>query len=157
MLVLTALSGRTVCGVPPDEPEDLRGSSAERSPEDVAAAREALNEARRRAHLPLRDSTGDESLESARIAYEMELAEHRSTTERAHQAELGAKDATIAQLRYETKDLRRRLAEAETEAERLRIALQVLTGRPLPGQVVPNDDEASAAEAPGQPTHPHEE
>ena len=73
-----------------------------------------------------------ESLESTHIAYEMELAEHRSTTERAHRAELAAKDATIAQQRYEITDLRRRLAESEADAYRLRVALQVLTGRPLP-------------------------
>jgi hypothetical protein len=57
-----------------------------------------------------------ESLGSTRIAYEMELAEHRSTTERAHRAETAAKDATIAQLRYEITDLRRRLAESEADA-----------------------------------------
>ena len=70
----------------------------------------------------------------------MELAEHRSTTERAHRAEIAAKDATIAQLRYEVKDFRRRLAQAEAEADRLRTALQVLTGRPLPDRASADDE-----------------
>jgi len=94
-----------------------------------------------------------ESLESTRIAYEMELAEHRSTTERAHRAELAAKDATIAQQRYEITDLRRRLAESEADAYRLRVALQVLTGRPLPETALP-DDEASSAAGSEQLTDP---
>ena len=81
----------------------------------------------------------------------MELAEHRSTTERAHRAELAAKDATIAQQRYEIADLRRRLAESEADAYRLRVALQVLTGRPLPETALP-DDEASSEAAPERPT-----
>ena len=40
-----------------------------RSPEGVTAAHEALNEASRRMHLAPRGLTGDESLESIRIAY----------------------------------------------------------------------------------------
>jgi outer membrane protein TolC len=81
----------------------------------------------------------------------MELAEHRSTTERAHRAELTAKDATIAQQRYEITDLRRRLAESEADAYRLRVALQVLTGRPLPETAL-SDDEASSTADPERPT-----
>ena len=104
-------------------------------------------------HLPLRGFAGDESLESTRIAYEMELAEHRSTTERAHRAEIAAKDATIAQLRYEVKDFRRRLAQTEVEADRLRTALQVLTGRPLPDRASA-DDEPTLPETSEQPNPP---
>jgi hypothetical protein len=124
----------------PDEPDDPGEPGAQRSHGDVVAAHEALNEARRLMHLPLREVAGEESLESTRIAYEMEIAEHRSTTERAHRAELAAKDATIAQLRYEAKDLRRRLAESEAGADRLRIALQVLTGRAVPEPVAAESD-----------------
>jgi outer membrane protein TolC len=114
-----------------------------------------MDEARRLIHWPRRsESEDDESLGSTRIAYEMELAEHRSTTERAHRAELAAKDATIAQERYEIKDLRRRLAQAETEAERLRTALQVLTGRPLPDRASA-DDEPTLPETSGQPDPPY--
>jgi len=94
-----------------------------------------------------------ESLESTRIAYEMELAEHRSTTERAHRAELAAKDATIAQQRYEITDLRRRLAESEADAYRLRVALQVLTGRTLPETALPYEEASSVPVAEG-PTDP---
>jgi chromosome segregation ATPase len=140
----------------PEEPEDLEGPGTQRSPEEIAAAREALSEARRRMHLPLRGFAGDESLESTRIAYEMELAEHRSTTERAHRAEIAAKDATIAQLRYEVKDFRRRLAQTEAEADRLRTALQVLTGRPLPDRASA-DDEPTLPETSEQPNPPYGE
>jgi len=141
----------------PGEPDNSGEPDAQRSPEDVAAAREALNEARRLMHLPPRDITGGgESLESTRIAYEMELAEHRSTTERAHRAELAAKDATIARLQYEAKDLRRRLAESEADADRLRIALQVLTGRPLPDRDLA-DQEPDRLGAPEPPAPPNGE
>ena len=113
-----------------------------------------MDEARRLIHWPRRsESEDDESLGSTRIAYEMELAEHRSTTERAHRAELAAKDATIAQQRYEITDLRRRLAASEADAYRLRVALQVLTGRVLPETALP-DDEVSNAAAPERPTDP---
>ena len=96
-----------------EEPDDREPTTSAGSPADIAAARRSMEEARRLIHWPRRSpSAGGESLESTRIAYEMELAEHRSTTERAHRAELAAKDATIAQLRYEVKDLRRRLAES---------------------------------------------
>ena len=95
-------------------------------------------------------------MESTRIAYEMELAEHRSTTERAHRAEIAAKDATIAQLRYEVKDFRRRLAQTEVEADRLRTALQVLTGRPLPDRASA-DDEPTLPETSEQPNPPYGE
>jgi hypothetical protein len=134
-----------------DEPIGDEASRAGRSAEDLAAALGALDEARRLIGRP-RTLEG-ESLESTRIAYEMELSEHRSTTERAHRAELAAKDATIAQQRYEITDLRRRLAESEADAYRLRVALQVLTGRPLPETALP-DDGASAAAAPERPADP---
>ena len=134
-----------------DEPIADNAPKTDRSADDLAAVRGALDEARRLIRWP-RAPEG-ESLESTRIAYEMELAEHRSTTERAHRAELAAKDATIAQQRYEISDLRRRLAESEADAYRLRVALQVLTGRPLPETVLP-DDVASSAAAPEQPTDP---
>ncbi len=137
--------------VPRDEPIADDEPRAGRSDDDLAAARGALDEARRLIRWP-RVLEGD-SLESTRIAYEMELAEHRSTTERAHRAELAAKDATIAQQRYEITDLRRRLAESEADAYRLRVALQVLTGRPLPETASP-DDEAPSAAGPEQTTDP---
>jgi hypothetical protein len=57
------------------------------------------------------------------------LVEHRSTTERAHRAALAAKDATIAQQRYEITDLRRRLAEREADAYRLCVSLPIATGQ----------------------------
>jgi hypothetical protein len=75
-----------------------------------------------RTHIPYRvchGSVADAFLVGWRswsACYEMELAEHRSTTERAHRAELTAKDATIAQQRYEITDLRRCLAESEADA-----------------------------------------
>ncbi len=137
----------------PDKPEGVGASDVDRLADDLAIARSALDEARRRIGRPRMSAAEGESLESTRIAYEMELAEHRSTTERAHRAELAAKDATIAQQRYEITDLRRRLAESEADAYRLRVALQVLTGRPLPETALP-DDEASSAAAPEQPTAP---
>ena len=87
----------TVCLVDPDEPESVGASDVDRPAGDLAVARSALDEARRRIGRPHISAAEDESLESTRIAYEMELAEHRSTTERAHRAELAAKDATIAQ------------------------------------------------------------
>lgn len=118
-----------------------------RSSDDVAAARRSMDEARRLIRWPSRRAeAGDEPLDPAFIAYEMELAEHRSTTERAHQAELAARDAAIAHMRYEVDDLRRRLSRAEAEAERLRVALQVLTGRPVPEQAVAEDDVRSTGE-----------
>ncbi len=112
-----------------------------------------MDEARRLIRWPRGSASEGDSPEATRIAYEMELAEHRSTTERAHRAELAAKDATIAQQRYEITDLRRRLAESEADAYRLRIALQVLTGRLLPETTLP-DDEASSAAGPEQLTDP---
>jgi hypothetical protein len=106
--------GPNVRFVAADEPIGDEASRAGRSAEDLAAALGALDEARRLIGRP-RTLEG-ESLESTRIAYEMELSEHRSTTERAHRAELAAKDATIAQQRYEITDLRRCLAESEADA-----------------------------------------
>ena len=55
----------------------------------------------------------------------MELAEHRSTLERLHRTELATRDLTIAHQQE-------RIAELEAEVLRLRTALQVLTGRPVP-------------------------
>jgi len=134
-----------------DEPIADEASRAAPSTDDLAAARGALDEARRLIRWPR--ALEGESLESTRTAYEMELAEHRSTTERAHRAELATKDATITQQRYEITDLRRRLADSEADAYRLRVALQVLTGRPLPEPALP-DDVVSSAPTPGQPTDP---
>jgi preprotein translocase subunit SecA len=134
-----------------DEPIADEAPKAGCSADDLAAARGALDEARRLIGRPR--ALEGESLESTRIAYAMELAEHRSTTERAHRAELAAKDATIAQQRYEITDLRRRLAESEADIYRLRIALQVLTGRPLPETALPDDD-ASSTVAPERSTDP---
>ena len=60
--------------------------------DELAAARNALEEARRQA---ARSAPGTEepteAFDPARVAYEMELAEHRSTTERLHHAELAAR------------------------------------------------------------------
>jgi hypothetical protein len=92
---------------------------------ELEAARTALEHARvpRR---PGRAGTAD-SLDSAQVAYEMELAEHRSTLERLHRAELGARDVTIG---YQQE----RIAELEAEVSRLRTALQVLTGLVSPSE-----------------------
>jgi hypothetical protein len=56
----------------------------------------------------------------------MELTEHRSTLERLHRSELAARDIKILHLSE-------RVVEVEADNRRLRIALQVLTGRPVPG------------------------
>jgi len=94
--------------------------------DELAAARNALEEARRQA---ARSAPGTEepteAFDPARVAYEMELAEHRSTTERLHRAELAARDLTIG---YQ----QARIDELEAEVGRLRTALQVLTGLGLP-------------------------
>jgi hypothetical protein len=94
--------------------------------DELAAARNALEEARRQV---ARSAPGTEepteAFDPARAAYEMELAEHRSTTERLHRAELAARDRTI---RYQ----QARIDELEAEVGRLRTALQVLTGLGLP-------------------------
>ena len=110
-----------------EEPRDEQpGQQLQRSADEMEAARSGLEEARRRIRVP-HPASGEhvESLESTRIAYEMELAEHRSTTERLHSAELAARDLTIEHQRD-------RIAELEAEVRRLRTALQVLTGRPIP-------------------------
>jgi hypothetical protein len=94
--------------------------------DELAAARSALEEARRQA---ARSASGSEepteAFDPARVAYEMELAEHRSTTERLHRAELAARDLTIG---YQ----QARIDELDAEVGRLRTALQVLTGLGLP-------------------------
>ena len=94
--------------------------------DELAAARNALEEARRQ---PARSAPGTEepteAFDPARVAYEMELAEHRSTTERLHRAELAARDLTIG---YQQASIE----ELQAEVGRLRTALQVLTGLALP-------------------------
>jgi hypothetical protein len=94
--------------------------------DELAAARNALEEAKRQV---ARSAPGTEEptepFDPARVAYEMELAEHRSTTERLHRAELAARDLTIS---YQ----QARIEELEAEVGRLRTALQVLTGLGLP-------------------------
>jgi hypothetical protein len=98
----------------------------QRSADELQALRRALEEAvarsaqRRREH-----SEANEPLDPTAMAYEMELAEHRSTIERLHRAELAARDVMIEHQQA-------RIAELEAEVGRLRTALQVLTGRPLP-------------------------
>jgi hypothetical protein len=76
--------------------EDPERQGRQRWADELAAARNALEEARRQA---ARSAPGTEepteAFDPARVAYEMELAEHRSTTERAHRAELAARDLTI--------------------------------------------------------------
>lgn len=62
-------------------------------------------------------SEPDDAFDPARVAYEMELAEHRSTAERAHRAELATRDITID---YQ----QARIEELEAEVARLRTALQ---------------------------------
>jgi hypothetical protein len=62
----------------------------------------------------------------AQVAYDMEVAEHRSTMEKLHRAELAARDQAVRHLKM-------RVIELEDEVRRLRTALQVLTGRPVPG------------------------
>ena len=108
---------------PGEEPADNR---PQRSADGVEAARSGLEEARRRIHVA-HPASGEpaESLESTQIAYEMELAEHRDTRERLYRAELAARDLTIAHQREQ-------IAQLEAEIRRLRTALQVLTGRPVP-------------------------
>ncbi|MGC8628368.1 MAG: hypothetical protein ACP5VR_12625 [Acidimicrobiales bacterium] len=106
----------------------------ERSAEEVGTARARLEEARRRIHVPHKPRDDQAvSLETAQVAYEMELAEHRDTQERLHKAELAARDLTI-------EHQRRQVAELEAEVRRLRIALQVLTGRPVPEVGVAPED-----------------
>jgi hypothetical protein len=91
--------------------------------DELAAARNALEEARSQV---ARSAPGtEEAFDPARVAYEMELAEHRSTTERLHRAELAARDLTIG---YQ----QARIEELEAEVVRLCTALQVLTGLGLP-------------------------
>jgi DNA repair exonuclease SbcCD ATPase subunit len=93
----------------------------------LEAARKALEEAQRRAHRlsPTTSEPGD-TFDPARVAYEMELAEHRNTAERLQRAELAVRDVTI---QYQ----QARIEELEAEVARLRTALQVLTGLGLPG------------------------
>ena len=97
-----------------------------RWPDELAAARTALEEARRqRARSAPGTEEPAEAFDPARVAYEMELAEHRSTTQRLHRAELAARDLTIGYKQA-------RIVELEAEVGRLRTALQVLTGLGLP-------------------------
>jgi hypothetical protein len=98
----------------------------QRSADELEAARHALEEARRQIQRsPLVRPGPAEPFDPTRIAYEMELAEHRSTIERLHRAELAARDATISHQRV-------RIAELEYEVRRLVTALQVLAGLPVP-------------------------
>lgn len=62
---------------------------------------------------------------------------HRSTTERAHRAELAAKNATIAHQWYEITDLRRRLAQNEVMPTAYVSPLEVLIGGHCPRQPYP--------------------
>jgi hypothetical protein len=106
--------------------EDPKRQGRQRWADELAAARNALEEARRQA---ARSAPGTEepteAFDPARVAYEMELAEHRSTTERLHRAELAARDLTIDYQRASIEEL-------QAEVGRLRTALQVLTGLGLP-------------------------
>ena len=106
--------------------EDPERQGRQRWADELAAARNALEEARRQA---ARSAPGTEepteAFDPARVAYEMELAEHRSTTERLHRAELAARDLTIG---YQQPSIE----ELQAEVGRLRTALQVLTGLGLP-------------------------
>jgi hypothetical protein len=94
--------------------------------EELQPLRRALEEAVARSAQRRRERPeADGPLDPTAIAYEMELAEHRSTIERLHRAELAARDVMIEHQQA-------RIAELEAEVGRLRTALQVLTGRPLP-------------------------
>ena len=99
---------------------------AEGPADELQALRRALEQAVARSAQRRRERPeANEPLDPTAIAYEMELAEHRSTIERVHRAELAARDVTIEHHQA-------RIAELEAEVGRLRTALQVLTGRPLP-------------------------
>jgi HAMP domain-containing protein len=102
--------------------EEPGGQGRPRSAEELEAARGALEEARRQIARGMLVGWGPaESLGATEIAYQMELAEHRSTTERAHRAELAARELTIEHQQA-------RIDELEAEVGRLRTALQVLIG-----------------------------
>ncbi len=106
--------------------EDPEHQGRQRWADELAAARNALEEARRQAALSAPGTEEPtEAFDPARVAYEMELAEHRSTTERLHRAELAARDLTIG---YQQASIE----ELQAEVGRLRTALQVLTGLGLP-------------------------
>lgn len=108
----------------------------QRSADELRALRRALEEAVARSAQRRREHPeADEPLDPTAIAYEMELAEHRSTIERLHRAELAARDVTIEHQQA-------RIAELEAEVGRLRTALQVLTGRPLPEAGLTSSPEA---------------
>ena len=98
--------------------EDPERQGRQRWADELAAARNALEEARRQA---ARSAPGTEepteAFDPARVAYEMELAEHRSTTERLHRVELAARDLTIG---YQQASIE----ELQAEVGRLRTALQ---------------------------------
>jgi chromosome segregation ATPase len=122
-------------------PDDAKGEE-EVSPwaKELEAARTALEHARA-PRRPGRVETAD-SLDSPQVAYEMELAEHRSTLERLHRAELAARDVTIG---YQQD----RIAELEAEVSRLRTALQVLTGLGSPGgETLRSGSEARSEDGP---------
>jgi hypothetical protein len=107
---------------------------------DLEAARTALQHAR--APHGQRQFGPEGSLDSTQVAYEMELAEHRSTIERLHRAELAARDVTIG---YQQD----RIAELEAEVSRLRTALQVLTGLGSPaGETLRSGREARSEDGP---------
>ena len=106
--------------------EEPERQGRQRWADELAAARNALEEARRQAaRSALGTEEPTEAFDPARVAYEMELAEHRSTTERLHRAELAARDLTIG---YQQASIE----ELQAEVGRLRTALQVLTGLGLP-------------------------
>ena len=98
--------------------EDPERQGRQRWADKLAAARNALEEARRQA---ARSAPGTEepteAFDPARVAYEMELAEHRSTTERLHRVELAARDLTIG---YQQASIE----ELQAGVGRLRTALQ---------------------------------
>lgn len=104
--------------------------------EERQRVHELLADARRQLHRPPRwkerNDSGEPDLsneiETLRIAYEMELAEHRSTTDRLHRAQLADRDSRIEALQNQ-------IAGLLEERERLRVALQVLTGRQVPDPI----------------------
>jgi hypothetical protein len=121
--------------------EGPTSSGANRSEQETDAALAAIREGLRRLGRP--PSTANDDLDPTLVAYEMELAEHRSTLERLHRSELTARDGTI-------RHQRTRIIELEAEVARLRTALQVLAGLAPPGSEGPSRGTEAREEAGGE-------
>jgi hypothetical protein len=109
-----------------------------RSAGELDAARTALEQARRQIRWPSHNASPDGvALGSTDIGDGTEPGDHRS--EKLHRAELMARDVTIGHLRQH-------IAELEMEVHRLRTALQVVTGLPVPD---PGDNPVAGPPGPG--------